>query len=227
MPTAKERKLYDERLRQLTQLGYPITYEHQLLNHQPSEAAIEQCAPPTECLLFDLKEQGSLYIVWLSVKAKMPGVRLYDYRFVPPWPDENFQTIDTTEACRGEAYVLPNQWQFSQRDVLNLRFGAGGWRLECRPVEGWLCASSATPVPREYRRSTGIPVRVEVFGKSGRCVAETVATLCLDRSFQPTKVLQERREQAKAKLTAQREERWPSFPTESHSREREKARYGS
>jgi hypothetical protein len=210
MSTAKEKKLYVERLRQLAQLGYAIPYEQQLNNH-PSEVIVEQCAPPIDCLLFDLLDQGTIYIVWLSVTAKRPGVYLFDYRFVPPWPDQNFRTLPTTEACRGEAYVLPNNWEFTGSDVLNMRFRASGWRLECRPVEGVLCGMSTSPVPKQYKRSAGIEVGVEFFGKSGRCLAQTVTTLCLDRSCELMKISQKGIERNKADFAAQRAQRWESF----------------
>ena len=210
MPTAKERKLFAERLRQLAQLGYVMPCEYQLLNSQPSEVIVEQCAPPFECPLFDLREGGTLFLVWLSMAAERP-VCLYDFRFVPPWPDREFQTLPTTDGCRGPVYVLPNGWEFPLSDVLNLRFRAAGLQLHCTRVEGLLCGLSTTPIPRNYRHGEEISVRVEFFGRSGRRLAETVSTLWVDQSVERWKSLQRSNERAKAEFAAQRALRRQSF----------------
>ena len=120
---------------------------------------------------------------WLSVAGGRPGALLHDFRFVPPWPDKAFQTLPTTESCRGKAYVLPGSWEFPREDILNFRFGKTGWRLPLTPVEGWLCAYSATPIPPEYKHGAVIEVRIEFFGKSGCQLAQTISTLMVDRSI--------------------------------------------
>ncbi len=183
MPTNKQAKLYETRMRQLAQLGFGPASVHELTNSQPSEALVEQCAFPTECLALDLVDQGTLFMPWLSVAAGRPGARLYDFRFVPPWPNNEFQTLTTTESCRGEAYVLPNGWEFPREDILNFRFGKTGWRLPLTPVEGWLCAYSATPIPPEYKYGAFIDLRIEFFGKFGCQLAQTISTLMVDRSI--------------------------------------------
>jgi hypothetical protein len=183
MPTNKQIKLYENRLRQLAQLGFRPASVLELTNSQPSEALVEQCASPTECLALDLADQGTLFMLWLSVAGGRPGVRFHDFHFVPPWPDKEFQTLPTTESCRGEAYVLPNGWEFPREDVLNFCFGKTGWRLPLTPVEGWLCAYSATPIPPEYKHGAVIEVRIEFFGKSGCQLAQTISTIMVDRSI--------------------------------------------
>src|SRR5215469_7920558 len=80
-----------------------------------------------------------------AVETARPGVCVCDFRFVPPWPDYGFQTLPTTDSCRGVAYVLPNKWEFSRHDVLNFRFKRSGWRLPLTPVEGLLGGWSRTP----------------------------------------------------------------------------------
>jgi hypothetical protein len=183
MPTSKQIKLYENRLRQLAQLGFGPVSGHELTNSQHSEALVEQCAFPTECLALDLGDQGTLFMPWLSVAGGRPGALLHDFRFVPPWPDEEFQTLSTTESCRGAAYVLPNGWEFPREDILNFRFRKTGWRLPLTPVEGWLCAYSATPIPPEYKYGAVIEVRIDFFGKSGRQLTQTISTLMVDRSI--------------------------------------------
>lgn len=137
--------------------------------------------------------------MWLSVAAERPGVYLYDFRFVPPWPDREFQALPLKDSCRGAAYVLPNKWEFPREDVLNLHFGKTGWRLPCTRVEGLLCGMSATPIPLEYRHGAQIPVRVEFFGKSGRRLAETMATLWADRPIERERSAQRAAERARVK----------------------------
>jgi hypothetical protein len=210
VPTTRERKLFAQRMHQLAQLGY-VPCEQQLLNNERSEAIVEQCAPPFDCPLFDLQEGGTLYLVWLSIVAERPGLCLYDFRFVPPWPDREFQILPTTDGCRGPVYVLPNGWEFPLRDVLNLRFRATGWRLHCTRAEGLLCGLSTKPIPRNYRHGEEISVRVEFFSKSGRRLAETVSTLWVDRSVELSKSSQRTNERAKAEFAAQRALRWQNF----------------
>jgi hypothetical protein len=199
MITSQQRKLYANRLRHLEQLGFATPFEYDLLGSQPSEAIVEQCSAPFECPVFDLQDRGTLYLVWLSMVAERPGVCLYDFRFVPPWPDQEFQALPLKDSCRGGAYVLPNKWEFPRGDVLNLHFGKTGWRLPCTRVEGLLCSMSATPIPLEYKNGAQIPVRVEFFGKSGRLLAETMATLWADRLIERERNTQRAAERARVK----------------------------
>jgi hypothetical protein len=199
MLTSQQRKFYANRLRHLEQLGFATPFEYDLLGSQPSEAIVEQCLSPIDCLVFDLQDRGTLYVVWLSVAAERPGVCLYDFRFVPPWPDREFQALPVTDICRRGAYVLPNNWEFPRENVLNLHFGKTGWRLPSTRVEGILCALSATPIPLEYRHGAQIPVRVEFFGKSGRRLAETMVTLWADRPIERERSTQRAAERASVK----------------------------
>ena len=176
-----QKKISAVRLYQLAQLGYATPYDDEVLT-QP-EALVEQCAPSIECPLRDLGDQGSLYMVWLSVSAERPGVCLYDFRFLPPWPDRGFQTLASNDNCPPNTYVLPNGWSFPRETVLNWRFGKTGWRLPLTPVEGWLFAHSLTPVPPECKYGAQVEVGIEFFGKSGRRLAETDSILRLDRSI--------------------------------------------
>ncbi len=224
MATNQQRKLYAERLRQLGQLGYTMPCEYHLLNSRPSEAVVEQCGSPVECPVFDLQEQGTLFLVWLSLAAGRPGVCLYDFRFVPPWPDQKFQTLPIKDCFRGGAYVLPNKWEFPREQVLNLRFGKTGWRLPCTPVEGLLCGLSATPIPPEYRYGAEIPVKVEFFGKSGRRLAETVSTLWVDRSVQIKESRRARVPAGQSQVCGSKGTEMAERPAESQSRGGAKAR---
>ena len=118
----------------------------------------------------------------LSLAAQRPGLAVYDFRFVPPWRDNEFFTLPAfADSCRGEAYVLPNNWEFPREDILNCNFGKTGWRVPCTRVEGLLCVCSATPIPKEYPHGARIPVTVKFFGKSGRQLAETAVVLWADR----------------------------------------------
>jgi len=182
MTSSRVRKACGERLRQLERLGLLLSFEHQLLGSQPSEVFVEQCGLGIESPVLNLSDGRTLYMVWLSLVAERPGACLYDYRFVPPWPDRGFQKLPSfADSHIGEVYVLPGKWEYPREDVLNLRFGKTGWRLPCTRVEGLLAALSDTPIPEEYRHGSPTPVRVEFFSKSGRQLAETTVTLCADR----------------------------------------------
>jgi hypothetical protein len=135
MLTSQQRKLYANPLRHLEQLGFAAPFEYDLLGSQPSEAIVEPFSSPIDCLVFDLEDRGTLYLVWLSVAAERLGVCLYDFRFVPPWRDQEFQALPLKDSCRGGAHVLPNNWDFPREDVLNLHFGKTGWRLPSTRVE--------------------------------------------------------------------------------------------
>ena len=178
----QERNLYLQRLRQLERLGLAMPFEYHLLNSRPCEIEVEQCAIELDCPVIDLPDEQTLFVVWVSLWAQRPDVRLYDFRFEPPWPDRNFQMLPNfAESCVGEAYVLPNQLSYPRADILNFRFGKTGWRLPSTRVEGVLCALSGTPIPREYQHGASIPVEVKFFGKSGQQLASTSVVLWADR----------------------------------------------
>jgi hypothetical protein len=186
MSCSQMRKVYADRLRQLSQLGLPTPLECGSVDNQTSDIAIEQVALDIECPIIDLRDGRTLYVVWLALVAERPGVLLYDYRFEPPWPDRNFETLPTfTESRIGEAYVLPNDLAYPRADVLNFRFGKTGWRLPCTRVEGVLCALSATPIPEEYRHGASIRVGLKFFGRSGQRLASTSVVLWADRWVEP------------------------------------------
>jgi len=177
------RKFYGERLRELQQLGFAVPFQSQRLDTQPSQVIVEQCGSAIDNLLLDLGERGTLYMVWLSLAALRPGISVTDFRFIPPWLDVGFQSLqDFPDSHRGAAYVLPNNWEFPREDVLNLNFGKTGWRVPCTRAEGLLCAWSATPIPKEYKHGAQIPTTVGFFVKSGRQVADAAVLLWADRS---------------------------------------------
>jgi len=210
MLTSQQRKLYAKRLRQLARLGFAIPCEYYLLSSQPSEAFAKERSS-----VFDLQDRGTLYLVWLSIGADRPGACLYDFRFVPPWPDRGFQRLPIIDSCCGGTYVLPNKWEFPREDILNLHFKTTGWRLPRTPVEGLLCGLSATPIPLEYRDGAQIPVRIEFFGKSGQRLPDVMATLCVDRPIDREKSAQRAAERAKIKLSVSGDDvAQPSVPRE-------------
>jgi hypothetical protein len=113
-------------------------------------------------------------------------VRLYDFRFEPPWPDRNFETLPSfAESCIGEAYILPNQLTYPRADILNFYFGKTGWRLPCTRVEGALCALSTTPIPEKFKHGASIPVEAKFFGRSGQQLASASLVLWADRWHEP------------------------------------------
>ncbi|HXY50947.1 MAG TPA: hypothetical protein VEI01_15940 [Terriglobales bacterium] len=182
MLPSQKRKLYIERLSQLQRLGLTMPFEYSLLVTRASEIIVEQCGLGIESAILDLSDGRSLYLVWLSLAAETPGACIYDFRFVPPWPDPGFQRLPSfAESHIGEAYVLPDRWEFPRQDVLNLQFENKGWCLPCARVEGLLAAVSDTPIPEQYVHGSLIPVGVEFFGKSGRQLGGTMVTLWADR----------------------------------------------
>ena len=90
MLPSEKRRLYVERLRQLQRLGLSMPSEYSLLDGQPSEIIVEQCGYDIESLVLDLHDGRSLYLVCLSLAAQRPGLAVYDFRFVPPWRDNEF-----------------------------------------------------------------------------------------------------------------------------------------
>src|SRR5262249_17901869 len=131
-------------------------------------------------LLFDrIGKQGTGCPGGTSQPARQrPGVCIYDYQFVPPWPDHDFLPLPAfAESSRGGAYVLPNNWDFPRDDVLNFKFGKSGWRIPCTRVEAVLCALSATAIPQEIQHGAEVSVGVKFISRSGRQLAETTASL--------------------------------------------------
>jgi hypothetical protein len=158
MLSSQRQKVRLQRLRQLERLGFVMPFEYYLLGSQPSEVFVEQCGLGIESPVLDLSDGRTLYLVWLSLVAERPGACLYDYRFVPPWPDRGFQRLPSfADSHIGEVYVLPGKWEYPREDVLNLRFGKTGWRLPCTRVEGLLAALSDT----QSRRSIGTARRLQ------------------------------------------------------------------
>jgi hypothetical protein len=163
-----------------------MPFEFRRLDTQTPEVVVEQVGLGIESHIFDLPDGRTLYVVWLSLTAETPGTCLYDYRFVPPWPDRGFQSLPSfADSHIGEAYVLPGEWDCPREDVLNFRFGKTGWRLSLTPIEGALCALSTTPIPEEFTH--GDPVRIEVkfFGKAGQQLAAANVVMCADRWREP------------------------------------------
>jgi hypothetical protein len=112
--------------------SWGLTFHSKPLEARPSEVIVEQHASATDSPLIDLGERGTLYMVWLSVAALRSGIFLSDFRFIPPWPDVGFQSLPPfADSRRGAAYVLPNDWEIPQEDVLDFNFGQTNWRLPC------------------------------------------------------------------------------------------------
>jgi len=110
MSSRHKARIYADRLRQLGRLGLSTLFESGPPRNTPADLTVEQCGPDIENPIVDLRDGRTLYVVWLSLLAEKPGLRLYDFRFEPPWPDRNFEMLPGfTESCIGEAYVLPNQ----------------------------------------------------------------------------------------------------------------------
>jgi hypothetical protein len=182
----QKRRLYADRLRQLNKLGLPMPFECGGVDNQTSQIAVEQAAPDIECPIVDLQDGRTLYIVWLSLAAERSGVRLYDYRFEPPWPDHNFQQLPNfADSHIGEFYCLPGGLEYPRGDVLSLNFLKTGWRLPNTGVEGVLCALSATSIPEEFKHGASIRVGLKFFGRSGQQLAAASVVLWADRWHEP------------------------------------------
>ena len=182
MASFRDRKAWGERLRQLERLGLLLSFEHQLLGHQPSEVEVGQCANELDCPVMDMPNEQTLFVVWVSLWAERPGVRLYDFRFEPPWRDHGFVRLPSfADSHIGEGYCLPDGLGYSREAVLNFNFLKAGWRLPNTRVEGVLCALSDTPIPVEYKHGALIPVRVRFFDRAGPQLAEATVTLWADR----------------------------------------------
>ena len=163
MCSPKKARIYADRLRQLERLGLSTQFESRPLRNTPSDVTVEQCGLAIENPIKDLPDGRTLYLVWLSFVAERPGVHLYDYRFEPPWPDRNFETLPSfNESCKGEAYILPNEGAYPRADILNFCFGKTGWRLPFTRIEGALCALSTTPIPEEFKHGALDPGRSEI-----------------------------------------------------------------
>lgn len=99
----------------------------------------------------------TLFVVWVSLWAERPGVRVYDFRFEPPWPDRDFRVLPTfADSHFADQYALPGGLEFAREDVLNLNLGKSGWRLPSTRAEGVLCALSGTPIPKKYKHGASI-----------------------------------------------------------------------
>lgn len=171
-----------ERLRQLEQLGFSMPFEFSLVNNRPPEVEIEQCASEQDCPVMDLPDNRTLFVVWVSLWAERPGVRLWDFHFEPPWRDHGFVRLPIfADSHIGDYYHLPGGLEYPRVEVLNLNFLKAGWRLPSIRVEGVLCALSDTPIPQEYRHGAVIPVSVRFFDRAGQQLAETTVTLWADR----------------------------------------------
>ncbi len=172
----------EKKLRQLERLGLLLSFEDQFLCHQPSQLEVEQCANEVECPVIDLPDNKALFVVWLSLWAEQPGVRLWDFRFEPPWRDHGFVRLPNfADSHFGDYYRLPGGWEYPRAEVLNLNFLKDGWRLPNTRVEGVLCALSDTPIPPEYKHGALIPVAVRFFDRAGQQLAKTTVSLWVDR----------------------------------------------
>ena len=134
--TRKTRFLAD-RLRHLTRLGLLMPPEYRELEAFVPAIALEQAANPVECPIMDLPDGRTLYLIWLSLVATVPGTRLDFFRIEPPWPDSNFEALPRFEGSHvGDYYKLPGGLDFPREDILNFNFVKSGWRLPGNRVEG-------------------------------------------------------------------------------------------
>jgi hypothetical protein len=156
--------------------------EFRAVDYKAHEIMVEQSAPDIECPIVDLRDGRTLYVVWLSLAAERSGMRLYDYRLEPPWPDHDFQQLPNfADSHVGDYYRLPGGLEYPRAEVLNLNFLKEGWRLPNTRVEGALCALSATPIPQEYRHGASIPVGLRFFDRAGQQLAAASLVLWADR----------------------------------------------
>src|SRR6266478_3988074 len=183
MLSSPGQKMRRERLCHLQRLGLSMPFE---FKSRPSEVEVEQSGSALECPIVDLRDGHTLYVVWLSLWATRPGVRLYDFRFEPPWRDHGFLRLPNfADSHMGEYYLLPDGLEYPREDVLNFNFLKAGWRLPSARVDGALCALSATPIPQEYPHGASIPVGVKFFGKSGQQLAAASLVLWAGRWREP------------------------------------------
>ena len=130
MRGAQKTRLLADRLHQLTHLGLLMPPEFRELNPAVRAIAVEQTAHDIECPIMDLPDGRTLYVIWLSLFAAVPGTRLDYYRIEPPWPDSNFESLPSFKESRvGEYYRLPGGLDFPREDILNFNFVKAGWRL--------------------------------------------------------------------------------------------------
>ena len=123
MPSRQRQNIYHERLCQLERLGFSMPFEFSLLDSQPTEVAVEQRASELDCPVVDLPHGQTLFIVWVSLWAERPGVRLFDFRFVPPWRDDSFLRLPTfANSHIGDYYHLPGGLEYPRAKVLNFNF---------------------------------------------------------------------------------------------------------
>src|SRR3974390_2405791 len=126
----QKRKLYSDRLQQLNRLRLALPLEDSQVSSQVPNIKIEQSGAEIECPIVDLPGGRSLFVVWLSVSTERPGVRLFDFRFEPPWQDDAFEALPPfLESRRGERYILPNGVDYGRDEVLNFNFVEAGWSL--------------------------------------------------------------------------------------------------
>ena len=178
---ATRTKIHQERLRQLGTLGASVPLYSQEPGPELTEVTLEQIEPSMFCPALDLSDGRTLYVVWLSLLAERPGVTLFDFRFVPAWPDRGFIPLPSfKESHIGQAYILPGGLSLPQHDVLNLRFVKSGWRLPDIRVEGLLAALSETPIPNHYRHGDVIPVTVQLFGRAGQMLGQVSVEMGAD-----------------------------------------------
>lgn len=115
-----------------------------------------------------------------------PGIRLYDFRFEPPWRDHAFLRLPSfADSHIGAYYCLPHGLEYQREEVLNFNFLKTGWCLPSTRVVGVLCALSDTPIPDEYKHGAAIPVGVKFFGRSGQQLAASSVVLWADRWHEP------------------------------------------
>ena len=161
MGVTQKNRYFADRLRQLTGLGLQLPPEYREAKSLVPPIAVEQAEYDLFCPIVDLADGRTLYLIWLSLVATVPGTRLDYFRIEPPWPDSNFEALPPFEKSHvGERYKLPGEWDLPREDVLNFNFVKSGWRLPGTRVEGVLCAVSNTPIPDEFKHGATIPVRV-------------------------------------------------------------------
>jgi hypothetical protein len=192
MGVTQKARLLADRLSQLRRLGFQLPPEYGDVKRPAPTITVEQAECEIFCPIVDLADGRTLYLIWLSLVATVPGTRLDYYRIEPPWPDSNFEALQRFEDSHvGEYYRLPGGFDFPREDILNFKFLKSGWRLPEHRVEGLLCAVSTTPIPDEFKHGATIPVTVRFFYRTGQQLGAVIADLWADRlTYHPQRAKQ-------------------------------------
>ena len=145
----EEQARHLERVQELQAAGLDCEFPNELRENSRDLDIL--VAPFEGNILCELPLGAAAYAIWTRLTALRSNLRVEDCRIVSDW---DLESIVLCQNQRG-LYLVGQAISFSEEEVLNRRIENGlCFHHRGDIAEGWVVASSYTPIPEKYRDRT-------------------------------------------------------------------------